>query len=143
MDHEIAIIDNAITDIRRPVLVFCFKSNCPMFSFFSCSKKHWCRFMLRLLNNFLTWKEATSGANSKQSHGKFRQFQGNTVLWIGNFDSEFGFDIWLLETAQFCLLFITKGWSLLKKFIQGQKDQKGQWRPKKAIKGQNFKKSLI
>jgi transcriptional regulator GlxA family with amidase domain len=37
-----------------------------------------------------------------------------------------------LETAQFCLIFITKDWSLLKKLIQGQKDQK---RPMKAKKG--------
>jgi hypothetical protein len=33
MDHEIAIIDNAIPDIRSPVLFFSFKYNCPMFSF--------------------------------------------------------------------------------------------------------------
>jgi len=37
-----------------------------------------------------------------------------------------------LETAQFCLIFITKGWSLLKKFIQGQQRPK---RPMKAKKG--------
>ena len=54
------------------------------------------------------------------------------VLWIGDFDSEFGFDIWLLETAQFCLIFISKGWSFLKKIIQGQQRPK---RPMKAKKG--------
>ena len=48
-----------------------------------------------------------------------------------------------LETGQLCLIFISKGQFLLKKFIQGHKGQKGQWRPKKVIKGQNFKKSLI
>ena len=32
------------------------------------------------------------------------------VLLIDDFDLEIGFDIWLLETAQFCLIFITKGW---------------------------------
>ena len=29
------------------------------------------------------------------------------------------------------------------KIVQGHKGQKGQWRPEKAIKGQNFKNSLI
>ena len=56
---------------------------------------------------------------------------------------EIGFDIWLLETSQLCLIFISKGQFLLKKIIQGHKYQKGQWRPKKVIQGQNFKKSLI
>ena len=46
------------------------------------------------------------------------------------------YDYW--KQLNFSNFFITKGWSLLKKFIQ---DQKGQWRPKKAIKGQNFKTS--
>jgi hypothetical protein len=48
-----------------------------------------------------------------------------------------------LETGQLGLIFISKGQFLLKKFVKGHKRQKGQRRPKKAIKGQNFKKSLI
>jgi hypothetical protein len=48
-----------------------------------------------------------------------------------------------LEKAQFCLLFITKDWSLLKNFIQGQQRPKSPMKAKKAIKGQNFKKSMI
>ena len=55
----------------------------------------------------------------------------------------FVFDIWMLEIGQLCLIFICKGQFLLKKFIQGHKGQKGQWRPKKAIKGQTLKKSLF
>ena len=49
------------------------------------------------------------------------------------------FDIWLFETSQLCLIFINKGQFLLKKIIQGQKGQKGQWRPTKASIAQNFK----
>jgi hypothetical protein len=48
-----------------------------------------------------------------------------------------------LETGQLGLIFISKGQFLLKKFVKGHKGQKGQNRPKQAIKGQNFKKLLI
>jgi hypothetical protein len=60
-----------------------------------------------------------------------------TVLYIGDFYSEIVFDIWLLETTQFYLIFITKDWPLLKKFIQGQKGKKDQKRISKARTSKN------
>ena len=62
-----------------------------------------------------------------------------TVIQVGETRLAIGFDIWLLETCQLCLIFISKGHFLLKKIIQGHKGQKGQWRPTKASIAQNFK----
>ena len=56
----------------------------------------------------------------------------STIQKHSDFDLEIGFDTRLLEKAQFCKNFITKGWCLLKKFIQGQQRPK---RPIKAKKG--------
>ena len=86
-----------------------------------------------------------------QQSNQFWPHGWNSITWFLHFTLiqnarlrlEIGFDIWLVETGQLCLIFISKGQFLLKKFIQGHKDQKGQWRPKKVIKGQNFQKSLI
>ncbi len=65
--------------------------------------------------------------------GKYTVFQNAWSCLV------IGFDIWLLKTGQLCLIFIKKGQFLLKKIIQGHKGQKGQWRPTKASKVQNFK----
>ena len=66
-----------------------------------------------------------------------------TVIQVAETRLEIGFDIWLLETCQLCLIFISKGHFLLKKIIQGHKGQKGQWRPTKANKGQHSPKLQI
>ena len=52
-----------------------------------------------------------------------------TVIQIAESCSEIWFDIWFLETGQLCLILIRKGHFFLKKFVQGHKGQKGQWRP--------------
>ena len=61
MDHDIAIIDNAIPDIRSPVLVFCFKSNCPMFSFVYAINEDSC--LDCIVKQFFNINETTSGTN--------------------------------------------------------------------------------
>ena len=55
-----------------------------------------------------------------------------TVIQVAKSRSEIGFDIWLLETCQLCLIFIRKGQFLLKKISKATKATK-------ATKVQNFK----
>ena len=59
----------------------------------------------------------------------------STVIQVGETHLAISFDIWLWETRQLCLIFISKGHFLLRKIIQGHK---GQWRPTKASIAQNF-----
>ena len=80
------------------------------------------------------WNFGNSWKNELQrvSHLFFANFAYATVIQVAETRLVIVFDIWLLETCQLCLIFISKGRFLLKKIIKGHKGKKanqGQQRP--------------